>query len=83
MGVEIKLYMDWVMSEKIGEVLGKMIGDMKKYGLEMEIKEVFIVIIEGMWKGLEEERKWLVRIVEEEEKNVLVKGELYVESGEI
>lgn len=83
MGVEIKLYMDWVMSEKIGEVLGKMIGDMKKYGLEMEIKEVFIVIIEGMWKGLEEERKWLVRIVEEEEKNVLVKGEWYVESGEI
>ncbi|AST35580.2 AzlC family ABC transporter permease [Ralstonia solanacearum] len=62
LGVSAGLYLTWVVFTAIGAALGPMIGDVERYGFDMAFTAVFLVLLRGMWRGLEASRPWLASL---------------------
>ncbi|CAB3837349.1 AzlC family ABC transporter permease [Achromobacter deleyi] len=62
-GVSAGLYLTWVVFTAIGAGLGPMIGDVETYGFHMAFPAVFLVLMRGMWKGLNAALPWLISLV--------------------
>ena len=63
MGTAATLYVTWVCCGFVGSIFGPMLGDVERFGFGMAFPAVFLVLIRGMWRGVQAALQWLVSLV--------------------
>ncbi len=81
LGVAASLYLTWVVFTTIGAAFGPAIGNVEQYGFDMAFTAVFLVLLRGMWKGLQACRPWLVSLVAAALTYLFIPGAWYVAAG--
>ncbi|MDN0085481.1 AzlC family ABC transporter permease [Crenobacter sp. SG2305] len=79
--VSAGLYLTWVSFTAIGAAVGPTIGNVEEYGFDMAFTAVFLVLLRGMWKGVQACLPWLVSLVVAALTFVFIPGAWYVASG--
>ena len=80
-GVAGSLYLLWVIFTAIGALLGPIMGDVHALGFDMAFPAVFLVLIRGMWKGVNAALPWGVSLGVAILTYVFVPGSGYIVSG--
>lgn len=62
-GAVLSLYVMWVSCGFIGAKFGANLGDVSKLGFSMAFPAVFLVLVRGMWKGVQAAKPWLVSLI--------------------
>jgi 4-azaleucine resistance transporter AzlC len=83
LGVALGLYGCWIAVTTIGALVGPVLGDVTRYGLDMAFPAVFLVMLAGMWKGPAAARPWLVSLVVAATTYLLAPGSWYVPAGAV
>lgn len=81
LGVSAGLYVSWVGFTGLGAVLGPVLGDIERWGLDMAFPAVFLVLLRGMWKGLGPSVPWIVSLLVAGGTFLSVPGGWYVPAG--
>jgi 4-azaleucine resistance transporter AzlC len=80
-GVSAGIYASWVSFTAIGALIGPVLGDIQRWGLDMAFPAVFLVLLRGMWKGAGPAMPWLVSLVVADGIYLVVPGAWYVPAG--
>lgn len=83
LGVSMGLYLTWVSFTTIGAVLGPVLGNLERLGLDMAFTAVFLVLLKGMWKGARFCRPWFVSLVVAGGTYLASSGAWYVAAGAV
>ncbi len=75
------LYLSWVACACVGALLGPLVPDPRRYGLDMAFVGVFLVLLRGMWLGRRTARPWLVSLVAAAFASRLLPGAWYIIAG--
>lgn len=64
LGSALSLYVMWILCTTAGAQLAPYLGsDLAKYGFDMALPAVFLVLLKGMWRGIAvSARPWLVSL---------------------
>lgn len=62
-GVVLSLYVMWISCGFIGSYFGAHLGDVSKLGFGMAFPAVFLVLVRGMWRGVQAAKPWLVSLI--------------------
>jgi len=73
----------WVSSTLVGRMLGSVIDDPTRYGLDFAFTATFIALLLGMWRGRSDLLPWLVGALAALAKASLVEGKWYIIVGGI
>lgn len=57
------LYVTWICCGFLGSLFGNMLGDVERFGFAMAFPAVFLVLIRGMWRGIQAARPWLISLI--------------------
>ena len=60
LGSGLVLYVEWLSSTVIGRVLGNIVHDPARFGLDFAFTAVFLFLLVGLWKGKSDLLPWLV-----------------------
>lgn len=80
-GVSVSLYLTWVASTALGAVVAPSIGNIEAYGFDMAFTAVFLVLLRGMWPGLNGARPWMLSLAVAAVTYLLLPGAWYVATG--
>lgn len=83
LGVSAGLYASWLAFTTLGALLGPVLGDIERWGLDMAFPAVFLVLLRGMWKGAAEALPWLVSLIIAAGVYLTVPGAWYVPAGAV
>lgn len=83
LGVSIGLYLTWITFTALGAVLGPVLGDLEKLGLDMAFTAVFLVLLRGMWKGATSSIPWFVSLIVAGGTHLVSSGAWYVAAGAV
>lgn len=83
LGVSAGLYLTWITFTTIGAVLGPVLGNVERLGLDMAFTAVFLVLLKGMWKGGKFCRPWFVSLVVAGGTHLVSSGAWYVAAGAV
>ncbi len=83
LGTALVFYAAWVSFTTLGAALGPILGDVESYGFDMAFPAVFLVLMRGMWKGVNAARPWLVSLAVAAATYLLVPGAWYVAAGAV
>lgn len=81
MGNAVSLYFVWVLFTSLGVLVGPFIGDVRAWGFDMAFPAVFLVLLQGMWKGGRAAFPWLVSLAVAAIAYLFVPGAWYVAAG--
>ena len=81
LGASVGLYASWVGFTAVGALIGPVLGDVERWGLDMAFPAVFLVLLRGMWKGVGPAIPWLVSLVTAGATCLFVPGAWYVPAG--
>lgn len=81
LGVSAGLYASWVVFTALGALLGPVLGDIQRWGLDMAFPAVFLALLRGMWRGVGAAIPWLVSLVVSAGCHLTVPGAWYVPAG--
>lgn len=81
LGVSAGLYVSWVGFTGLGALIGPVLGDIHRWGLDMAFPAVFLALLRGMWKGLSAAVPWLVSLAVAAGTCLAVPGAWYVPAG--
>lgn len=79
----LMLWLPWSGFATLGAVLGPVVGDLGRWGLDMVFPAVFLVLVRGMWTTARAARPWLASLVVAAITHVLVPGAWYVPAGAV
>ncbi|MGW8140454.1 hypothetical protein [Sphingomonas zeae] len=65
----------------LGALIGPVLGDIQRWGLDMAFPAVFLALLRGMWKGLGAAMPWLVSLAVAAGTCLIVPGAWYVPAG--
>jgi 4-azaleucine resistance transporter AzlC len=82
-GVSLCLWLTWVMFTLLGAVMGAVLGDLHSYGFDMAFAAVFLVLLRGMWRGVQAAVPWLFSLVTGATFYLLIPGGWYVLAGTV
>lgn len=82
-GVALCLWGTWVGFTSLGALLGPLLGDLHGYGFDMAFAAVFLVLLRGMWKGVQAALPWLFSLVTAALFYLLIPGGWYVLAGTV
>ncbi|MDJ0948237.1 MAG: AzlC family ABC transporter permease [Alphaproteobacteria bacterium] len=80
-GVCAPLYVSWLASTVTGALLGGLVADPTRYGLDVVFTAVFIVLILGLWRGRSDLLPWGVSAAAAVACHALVPGSWYIFVG--
>nr|WP_322616663.1 AzlC family ABC transporter permease [Pseudomonas sp. BIC9C] len=83
LGVSLCLWLTWVMFTLLGAVIGPVLGDLHSYGFDMAFAAVFLVLLRGMWRGVQAAVPWLFSLVTGATFYLLIPGGWYVLAGTV
>ncbi len=75
------IYLSWLGSTTLGAAIGPLLGNVTPYGFDMAFPAVFLVIVVGMWKGLQGARPWAMSLGVAALTSLAVPGAWYVVAG--
>ncbi|MDK9714708.1 MAG: AzlC family ABC transporter permease [Sulfuritalea sp.] len=81
LGVSAGLYLTWIASTTLGAAIAPMVGDIEVYGFDMAFTAVFLVLLKGMWPGMQAARPWLLSLVVAAATYLAIPGAWYVATG--
>ena len=81
LGSGLALYLAWVSSTVIGRLLGSVVQDPAKWGLDFAFTAVFITLLAGLWKGKRDILPWVVAAVVAVAAAQLLPGKWYILIG--
>jgi 4-azaleucine resistance transporter AzlC len=81
LGVSAGIYASWVSFTAVGALIGPVLGDVGRWGLDMAFPAVFLVLLRGMWKGMGPAIPWLVSLVFAGGTHLAIPGAWYVPAG--
>jgi 4-azaleucine resistance transporter AzlC len=81
LGLSAALYASWVAFSALGALIGPVLGDIQRWGLDMAFPAVFLALLRGMWKGLGAAMPWLVSLAVAAGTCLIVPGAWYVPAG--
>jgi predicted branched-subunit amino acid permease len=81
LGVALAMYLMWISFTTLGALVGPIMGDVERFGFDMALPAVFLMLLKGMWKGMRAARPWLVSLVVAVVTYLLVPGAWYVAAG--
>lgn len=73
----------WFGFATVGAMVGPVIGDLGRWGLDMAFPAVFLMLVRGMWTTLHAARPWLVSLVVAAGTHLAVAGAWYVPAGAV
>ena len=79
----LMFWVTWFSCATLGAVLGPVIGDIERWGLDMAFPAIFLVLIRGMWTSMRAARPWAVSLVAAAVTYLLVPGAWYVPAGAV
>jgi len=82
-GVALCLWVTWVGFTSLGALAGPMLGDLHGYGFDMAFAAVFLVLLRGMWKGVQAALPWLFSLITAALFYLLIPGGWYVLAGTV
>ena len=62
-GVCFALYIVWLTFTTLGGYIGPILGDINRFGFDMAFPAVFLVLLQGMWQGIQAARPWLISLI--------------------
>lgn len=80
-GLCVPLYLGWLASTVAGALLGGLVVDPTRFGLDVVFTAVFIVLIVGLWRGRGDLLPWAVSAVAAVVCNALLPGTWYIFVG--
>ena len=83
LGVSVCLWLTWVTFTSLGVIIGPQLGELHDYGFDMAFAAVFIVLLRGMWRGLNAALPWLFSLITATAFYLLIPGPWYVLGGTI
>ncbi len=83
LGVALCLWLTWVLFTSLGALVGPVLGDLHAYGFDMAFAAVFLVLLRGMWKGLQAAVPWLFSLIAAAAFHLLIPGGWYVLAGTV
>ena len=83
LGVSAGLYVSWLSCTALGALIGPVLGDTSRWGLDMAFPAVFLVLMRGMWRSVGAAIPWLVSLVVAAGTFLLVPGAWYVPAGTV
>jgi len=81
LGVSAGLYVSWVFFTTTGALVGPVLGDLDRWGLDMAFPAIFLVLMRGMWKGMAAAVPWLVSFLAAGCAYLFLPGAWYVPAG--
>ena len=77
----VMLWLPWFIFSMAGAIVGPVVGDLGRLGLDMVFPAIFLVLVRGMWTTARAARPWLVSLVVAAATHLLVPGPWYVPAG--
>lgn len=81
LGISAGLYMTWIASTALGAAIAPFIGNVERYGFDMAFTAVFLVLLRGMWPGLNGTRPWMLSLAVAAGTYLVLPGAWYVATG--
>lgn len=75
------LWLTWAVFTTVGAVVGPVLGDVKRFGLDMAFAAVFFVMLRGMWRGWRPALPWLASLIAAGATHHVLPGAWYVPAG--
>lgn len=79
----LMFWVTWFSCATLGAVLGPIIGDIERWGLDMAFPAIFLVLIRGMWTSARAARPWAASLVVAAGTHLLAPGAWYVPAGAV
>ncbi|MGE7958568.1 AzlC family ABC transporter permease [Pseudomonas sp. NPDC089530] len=83
LGVALCLWLTWVLFTALGALIGPALGDVRAYGFDMAFAAVFLVLLRGMWRGVQAALPWLFSLLTAALCYRLLPGGWYVLAGTV
>ena len=81
LGTGVTSWFAWMSSTVIGRLLGSVIDDPTRYGLDFAFTATFLALLLGMWKGKSDLIPWLVAALAAIVSARLIPGNWYIIIG--
>lgn len=75
------LWLTWLVFTTVGALVGPVLGDITRYGLDMAFAAVFLVMLRGMWRGWRAALPWFASLAAAGGAHLLLPGAWYVPVG--
>lgn len=80
-GAAVFCYLTWLISPLVGRLVGAMIDDPVRYGLDFAFTATFLALLFGLWKGKADLVPWSVAALVAIAAAMLVPGNWYIVAG--
>ncbi len=83
LGSGLLVFFSWVGSTIVGLIIGGLIVNPEKWGLDFAFTAVFIALLAGLWKGKKDIPSWLVAAITAIIVSIFLPGKWYIIAGGI